>query len=442
MTSHNSSIPRVLALADDLTGANDVMARFAMAGLDCLTIPHPEAVDFQALPQAQAVAINTRSRHIPAAEARERVQKLAEAALKAGIPFLYKKTDSTMRGNVGAELEGLHAAAKAQLSEPQPILFAPALPSAKRTVAEGMLFVEGTPVAQTAFSQDPLHPVRHSRIADLLGENGSIRTESVMLRALRSGTWMPAEDTPCYICDAETDEDLEAIFEAGLEAGFGRLWAGPAGISGPLAAHLAGENPRPAARLTGEGPLLVLNGSMAGQALKQVRYALDHGFAGHRVSPEEVIAEGVPNLDDVITALGEGRDLVIHTLLKLTELPRYFQAGEDAGLTARDFSRHLSTTLGGIGAELIRQCGGSLGGVVICGGETAQQVLDQLNDPPLRMIREVRLGVNAMRMQLQPGSTPDAADTGEPASTLNFITKSGAFAEPELFTEIKSCLKN
>jgi uncharacterized protein YgbK (DUF1537 family) len=326
------------------------------------------------------------------------------------------------------------------LTQAQPILFAPALPSAKRTVAEGLLFVEGTPVAQTAFSQDPLHPVRHSGIADLLAENGSIPTEPVMLRTIRSGTWAPNGETPCYICDAETDEDLEMIFEAGLEAGFGRLWAGPAGISGPLAAHLAGENPQPAAQLTGQGPLLVLNGSMAGQALNQVRYALDHDFAGHRVSPEQVIADGVPNLDGVISALNEGRDMIIHTLLKLTELPRYFQAGEDAGLTARDFSRNLSTTLGGIGAQLIRQCGSRLGAVVICGGETAQHVLDQLDDPPLRMIREVRLGVNAMQMQI--GSNRNPWDPADPTSTLNFITKSGAFAEPELFVEIKSCLKN
>src|SRR5262249_48299725 len=92
-------VKRVLAIADDLTGALEVGALFAAAGMrSVVTAGEKEVFD------DPVVVIDTETRHASCAEAESIVEKKA-----AGWPSLvYKKTDSTLRGNIGAELRALH----------------------------------------------------------------------------------------------------------------------------------------------------------------------------------------------------------------------------------------------------------------------------------------------------------------------------------------------
>jgi uncharacterized protein YgbK (DUF1537 family) len=87
-------------------------------------------------------------------------------AKSADARLIYKKTDSTLRGNIRAEL---HA-----LSLIGPVLYVPAYPQLGRTVQDGCLHVHGIPVEQTPFALDPLHPVRNGNIAALLTGTSNI----------------------------------------------------------------------------------------------------------------------------------------------------------------------------------------------------------------------------------------------------------------------------
>ncbi|MBX6767074.1 MAG: four-carbon acid sugar kinase family protein, partial [Actinomadura rubrobrunea] len=95
----------VLVVADDLTGSNATGALFARRGMRAVTVSdvchgrrHGEAAD--------VVVVNTASRHYPAARARALVAEVA-AALGGGMRLLVKRIDTTLRGNVGAELTGM-----------------------------------------------------------------------------------------------------------------------------------------------------------------------------------------------------------------------------------------------------------------------------------------------------------------------------------------------
>ena len=57
-----------------------------------------EALD----PQVQVLVIDTESRHIPPAQAADLVRSITEQAVALGVACIYKKTDSGLRGNVGA----------------------------------------------------------------------------------------------------------------------------------------------------------------------------------------------------------------------------------------------------------------------------------------------------------------------------------------------------
>jgi uncharacterized protein YgbK (DUF1537 family) len=92
-------------IADDLTGALDAAAPFAMHGVSTCV-----ALDLGGLPEALAsgarvIGISTDSREIAPLAATEAVRH-AVAALPAGIR-LFKKVDSRLKGNIAAELDAL-----------------------------------------------------------------------------------------------------------------------------------------------------------------------------------------------------------------------------------------------------------------------------------------------------------------------------------------------
>jgi uncharacterized protein YgbK (DUF1537 family) len=212
-------------------------------------------VEFSTASDAPVLVIDTETRHVAAGDAAGRIVRLAREARARGVPFIYKKTDSTLRGNIGAELAALREA------DPESaLIYAPAYPAVGRTVRGGRLYVYGVPVDQTAFALDPLNPIRESEVAHVLAN----------------------ADEGIRILDGETEADVRAAARA---AAAGRLAAGPAGFAEALAEVL--DLPRGA---TENWPPLcnamLVNGSLHPVALAQEQYAAAHGWLVLRV-PEE-----------------------------------------------------------------------------------------------------------------------------------------------------------
>ena len=111
-------------IADDLTGAMDSAVHFAVRGFSTQVLTglseEKDGRETENAPAAsgeswletgaQVVAVNANTRHLPADEAYRIVYDLAERAGKAGVLCIYKKTDSALRGNVGAELSAMRHA--------------------------------------------------------------------------------------------------------------------------------------------------------------------------------------------------------------------------------------------------------------------------------------------------------------------------------------------
>jgi len=84
-------------VADDLTGAMDSSGYFARRGLNTVVLLEP---DFSST--ADVLVINTNSRAETPDIAHERVR---HAVRNLSGRVIYKKIDSTLRGNIGTELE-------------------------------------------------------------------------------------------------------------------------------------------------------------------------------------------------------------------------------------------------------------------------------------------------------------------------------------------------
>lgn len=201
---------RAAVLADDATGALEIGALFAKAGVAASVSLDADRKVFG----GEALVVDTETRHLPPGEARQRLVKASRLLRTAQ---LYKKTDSTLRGNIGAELDALLQAYPSKM-----VLYVPAYPSLGRTVVNGVLLVDGRPVAQTEFAADPENPVRESHIPTLLEQ----QTSRPIVR-WPGGTMSPGT---IVVCDGRTEDDLRRMTEYAGDAivagagGFARYW--------------------------------------------------------------------------------------------------------------------------------------------------------------------------------------------------------------------------
>lgn len=165
----------VAVVADDLSGANDTGVALAETGLKCFSVD-PVVVDDVFLARlagvAHAIVLNTDTRSLPSEVARVRVQD-AYQRLKSFRPRLWsKRIDSTLRGNVGSEIE----AALEVLPSQHVAIVVPAYPAAGRVTVGGYQLVNGVPLERSQAARDPQTPVRWSFVPEILASQTPLKT--------------------------------------------------------------------------------------------------------------------------------------------------------------------------------------------------------------------------------------------------------------------------
>jgi D-threonate/D-erythronate kinase len=370
-------------VADDLTGAADAGIQFVRAGYRTAVVFHGEVA-----PNADvdAVSFDTDSRNMPAGFAAKRVVDVARDV--RGARVVYKKLDSTLRGNVAAEL-----AAAFEASGRARALVAPAFPEAGRTTVGGNQFVRGVAVDETEMRDDPQTPVRESHVPTLLADAfSSVGTLGVEDVARPERVRLVLEENECVVADAERDSDLAALVRAVPDPDR-VLWAGSAG----LAYAIGSAYPGPRAGDVGERraparPVLVVVGSLSGVAREQVRRLVDeYGEVSVEAGGDDAVAAAR-------VALSGGTCAVVHS-------PEQQHASGEAVIGT------LAGVVGRLSEERL------FGGLVLTGGATAVGVARRLGATGIELEGEVEAGVPVGALI---GPRPYPA-----------VTKAGSFGGPD-----------
>jgi len=235
----------ILAIADDLTGALETGAKFASCGL---AVRVTVELSVSAVPDVQVLVINTESRHLPAMEAARIIHEAAVSASRFSPWLIYKKTDSTLRGNIRSEFHALQ-----QVFSDRALIYAPAYPEMGRTVKDGRLLLWGTPVHETAFAADLWNPVYESDIRVLLG------------------------DLAVHILDGESSADVREAAHLVMTSETPPFAAGPAALAEALAECVYSPGER-AHRWPSVSRCLVVNGSLHPASVGQIALARERGF--------------------------------------------------------------------------------------------------------------------------------------------------------------------
>lgn len=202
-------------VADDLTGANTNCSLFApLQGISAITVFGEGIKDRQIIEQHNVVAISTNSRALPVKQAKKIVSRACQAL--ADKRLLSKRVDSTLRGNIGAEI-----AATLSVRENHVAIVVAAYPVSGRITRNGILYINDIPVAETAAGQDVKMPVTDSGVANIICQQFDTPIFSVNFAHLDGGAegifnYLKDnyQDQKVVVFDAITDRHLEDIAQA------------------------------------------------------------------------------------------------------------------------------------------------------------------------------------------------------------------------------------
>ena len=150
----------MIIISDDLTGAADCGIKFVEEGLRTEIILNSEYNS-----KADVKISCTESRGISLEEAK---QAVTEVVQNSNDEFIFKKIDSTLRGHIGGELETVLEESQADV-----IFLCSAFPELGRTVKKGICFLKDQEIHKTVLAKDPLNPIIHSRITDIIALESS-----------------------------------------------------------------------------------------------------------------------------------------------------------------------------------------------------------------------------------------------------------------------------
>lgn len=406
---------KLLVLADDLTGALDTGIQFVRGNANTRVVLDANYPLAKIDDTVQVLVIDTESRHLPAQQAAVIIRNIVKQAGVLKVPYIYKKTDSALRGNVGAELT-----AALEASHAEQLQFIPAFPKTKRTTVNGIQLIDGVPVAESVFGKDPFDPIKHSPVAEILKEQTTVDIQSIPLDA------QEADTRGIVVYDASTEEDILKRAKNLKEKNKLGLLAGCAGFASVLSGliHLSGAEKNIPQY---SSSFLVACGSVNPITIAQLKEAESYGFQHFYITPKQALTkdwfktkEGKDLLDHWAELLKKGQNCIIDT----NAAPGTEKAcdyGPKHNLTLDDLRIKIAETMGYVLQELLAK--GVDSTMLITGGDTLMGFMKKMGIAEIVPIEELITGSVLSIITIK-------------GKKYNIISKSGGFGNKMLIADL------
>jgi len=388
-----------LVIADDLTGSNDTGIKMSKTGLktEVTLEPKPEK-------NPNSIVLDTESRTIMPNEAFNKVKLMTEKVLKKNdFQLVYKKIDSTLRGNIVEEVRAI-----TQVYQPEKIIIAPAYPKIDRFTKDSVQFLKEQPLMQTEAKHDPLNPIWTDNIAELFQKEFADNITSYSTKQIREDTKLT--DNYIHIFDIVNDQQFELLARSLLRKKEKYLYVGSAGFAEAIFKTLQEKL-----------PLVAVIGSSSEKTIKQINYAQKQGVSVIELATKSLmessfieryknmIVKSVQNKEDVILTVNKDK-----TFLSKKDFEVNFSVGQS-----------IKETLAQITVSALNEV--NIGGLFLSGGDTAAEVIKKLEGNGCLIEKELITG------------TVQSTLIGGSFDGLKLITKAGAFGETkDLYKIIKN----
>ena len=409
-------------LADDITGAGDSGVHFAVSRIRTAILFELQALS-EALRDHTTVALSSETRFLSPAEAAAAVRQIVHVCKENNVRVVFKKVDSTLRGNPGAEIEAIldetgYAAA----------LVCPAMPKTGRVCRNGAILVNGEPLHMGESGRDPFNPVRGASIAEILAAQTSAPLGNIHLDCVRAGasvlsdtvTELIAKGTRIIIADAASDDDLAALGQLLRDSRAAKnnrrlLPVGAGGLAeaftGGAVPHHLGSKP--------QGRMLAVVGSLTGVSQAQIGVAMESDdFFVLELDMEQAFLDPGKEIARLVAEAPKSDKR--HLLLKNRTLPHPGKTGCISTANAR----HAAEIFAAAAWAICRVNDCSI--LYVTGGSIAVSVASAFGLRYLTLERECSPGI-ALCSCVCPGT-----------ALRWFISKAGGFGESDTIIKLAS----
>lgn len=207
---------KVGIIADDLTGANATGVRLSENGFHPATYFHYN--DLLNDENTDVIVIDTDSRYASERVLDHRVGGSLTKLKHWGADILTKRVDSTLRGNVGKEIDMILET----VGEESIGVVVPSFPDSGRITVGGYLIVDSLPLHRTDAANDPITPITSSYVPEIISAQTEHQVGVMTINDmsedcetfLESFKSVIEEGNKIVVLDAVTNNDIEFIAEA------------------------------------------------------------------------------------------------------------------------------------------------------------------------------------------------------------------------------------
>lgn len=410
-------------VADDFTGANDIGIMFALNGYR--TYVYSVFDDSSILPNdADVLILNTNSRLDSTELAYQKVGSATRTLKNIGCATYFKKTCSVFRGNIGAEFDAMLDELNVEFC-----CVILGFPKNGRFTKNGIHYVYGNLLEDSAFKDDPVNPMRESNLVSILQKQTrrkvGLLDHSIVRRgvdSIKQSMTMLRKEYSYLIFDVTSQEDLFNIAGAVKDE---IALAGSSAIGEELPKWLSGTGKGTADRkfrVAGSNlGTLVIAGSVTPQTKRQIEFAKAQGLSTLMLPTEGLMSEAskMAIINEISikasAAIALGRNLIIHTENDLNQINDAKEIGMKRGLDERAIGRLISSTL----SEIVKIVSENvrLSKLITLGGETSGVICDGLGIYGNLVLKEITPGI------------PSVLTIGK--TELLMAPKSGSFGEDD-----------
>ncbi len=386
---------KVIIIADDLTGANATSALLAEDGFKAATFLNLEKYDSKENSDLCVVSISTDSRAIESADAYERVKKVVNFFKDENISLFAKRIDSTLRGNIGYEIDGVLD----NLSDDTYAIVVPSFPSSGRICVGGYLMVNQVPLEKTDVAKDPKTPILTSSVVEIIKKQtkkkiGFIGLGKVLegVDSLKKAILKRADDgCKIIVIDATTDEDISQIAKSVKDSKLKIISVDPGPFTAAVAKEIIGQPSRQASQ-----KIMLTVGSVSNLTRKQLEeLKLEYAPLLVEANAMNFIQEHTHQVEvdrvvDLLLAKIHEYDVIgVVTTSQEEEVLNLKDIASNLKMSEDDVSQRISNGLAEVTSKLLKETDSLVGGLFTSGGDVTVAVCNALESAGIEIKDEV-----------------------------------------------------
>ncbi|MCI9354372.1 MAG: four-carbon acid sugar kinase family protein [Firmicutes bacterium] len=409
---------KLLIITDDFTGALDTGIQFTKQGVKIQIAVEQNPENISISDSTQVLVIDLETRPLTAQQAYEIVKYVMIWAKRKNIDYIYKKTDSALRGNVGAELKAVSDVYK------ECVYFIPAFPKIGRITKNGNHYINNVLLSETAFAKDPFEPVKHSHMKDIITKEYTNIEVCCVEKQIQIKDYLHKIEQGVVVFDAETEQDMKNRLYELKQSQQLKLLAGCAGLAEFLPEILCLKGNIEAVYEKKKG-LYVACGSLNPITKSQMEYACENGFERVNLSANQKLfleyydtEKGKQFLKKLENICQNHNCIIVDTF---DEIPYETEKlSEQKGLSKEQVRFAIAKCHGKIVKYLIKK--GIDYTIFMTGGDTLMGLMKNLENTELTPVCEISQGVVLSILKWNE-------------KKLQVVSKSGGFGNKDVLIE-------